>query len=98
MIKINTYNPTEDTYKISAGVGSFGYQELSALKNMAFKYHSLALGGTYLSSDNDYDYLVPQSFNNPSQSTTEPLRNNDFEKLSLFINDSAQIDQHQLRC
>lgn len=97
VIRINTFNPTEDTYKVSAAVGSFGYKELSLLKNKAFKYHSLAIGGTYLASDNDYDYLVPQSFDDPSQSVIEPLRNNEFEKLSLFINDSAQIEQHQLR-
>lgn len=97
VIRINTYNPSEDTYKISAALGSFGYQELSLLKNTAFKYHSLAIGGNYLASDNNYDYLVPQSFDNPSTSVTEPLRNNAFEKVSLFINDSAQINQHQLR-
>ena len=97
VIRINTYNPSEDTQKVSVSLGSFGYQELSLLKNTAFKYHSLAIGGTYLASDNDYDYLVPQSFDDPSKSITEPLRNNAFEKFSLFINDSAQINQHQLR-
>ncbi|MCJ8295157.1 MAG: TonB-dependent receptor plug domain-containing protein [Colwellia sp.] len=97
VIRINTYNPSEDTHKVSVSLGSFGYQELSLLKNTAFKYHSLAIGGTYLASDNDYDYLVPQSFDDPSKSITEPLRNNAFEKLSFFINDSAQINQHQLR-
>ncbi len=97
VIRINTYNPSKDTHKISLSLGSFSYQELSLLKNTAFKHHSLAIGGTYLASDNDYDYLVPQSFNNPSKSITEPLKNNAFEKFSLFINDSAQIAQHQLR-
>ncbi|MEY8216298.1 MAG: TonB-dependent receptor [Colwellia sp.] len=97
VIRINTYNPSDDTHKVSAALGSFDYQELSLLKNTAFKYHSLALGGTYLTSSNDYDYLVPQSFDNPSKSVIEPLRNNAFEKLSLFINDSAQFNQHQLR-
>lgn len=97
VIRINTYNPSEDTHKLSLALGSFGYQELSLLKNTAFKHHSLAFGGTYLASDNDYDYLVPQSFDNPSESIVEPLRNNDFEKLSLFINDSAQINLHQIR-
>ncbi|MBU2869323.1 TonB-dependent receptor [Colwellia sp. E2M01] len=97
VIRINTYNPSKSNYKISAALGSFGYQELSLMKNTAFKHHSLAIGGTYLASENDYDYLVPQSFNDPNQSITEPLINNEFEKISLFINDSAQIDQHQLR-
>ena len=93
VIRINTYNPSEDTHKISVAVGSFGYQELSLLKNTAFQYHSLAVGGTYLASDNDYVYLLP----NPSETIIDPIKNNEFEKLSLFINDSAQIDQHQLR-
>jgi len=97
VIRINTYNPNENTHKFSLAMGSFGYQEVSALKNTAFEHHSLAVGGTFLASKNDYDYLVPQSFDNPSESINEPLRNNEFEKLSLFINDSAQINQHQLR-
>lgn len=97
VIRINTYNPSDDSNKVSITLGSFGYQELNLLKNTAFTHHSLAFGGTYLASDNDYYYLVPQSFNNPSESITEPLRNNIFEKFSLFVNDSAQIDQHQLR-
>jgi len=97
VIRINTFNPSENTHKLSLALGSFGFQELSLLKNTAFKDHSLALGGTYLASENDYDYLVPQSFNNPSESINQPLRNNRFEKTSLFINDSAQINQHQLR-
>ena len=97
VIRINTYNPSEDAHKVSVSLGSFGYQELSLLKNTAFKYHSLAVGGTYLASDNDYDYLVPDPLEHPNESITEPLRNNGFEKLSLFINDSAQFDQHQLR-
>ena len=97
VIRINTYNPSENTHKLSLAMGSFGYQEFSLLKNTAFKHHSLAIGGTYLASDNDYDYLVPQSFDNPSQSVVQPLRNNNFEKWSFFINDSAQLNQHQVR-
>ena len=97
VIRINTYNPVEDISKIAFSLGSFGYQELALMQNTAFKHHSLALGATYLASDNDYDYLVPSPLNSPSNPTTEPLVNNDFEKLSLFINDSAQLGQHQLR-
>ena len=77
--------------------GSFGYKELILLSNNAFENHSIALGGSYLTSDNNYTYLVPQSFNNPSESIEEPLKNNDFEKLSLFINNNANYGQHQLR-
>ncbi len=93
VIRINTYNPSEDNQKISASLGSFGYKELSLLKNTAFKYHSIAIGGTYLKSNNDYDYTLP----NPEKLITEQVNNNDYEKLSFFINDNAQIDQHQLR-
>ena len=48
VIRINTYNPSEDTYRVTAAVGSFGYQEFSALKNTAFKHHSLAVGANFL--------------------------------------------------
>jgi vitamin B12 transporter len=97
VIRINTYNPAEDTNKIALSLGSFGYQELAFMQNTAFKYHSLALGATYLASDNDYDYLVPSPLNDPNNPNTEPLVNNAFNKLSLFVNDSVQLGQHQLR-
>lgn len=97
VIRVNTYNPSEDKKKMTLSAGSFGYKEISLLSNTAFKTHSLALGGSYLTSDNDYDYLVPQSFNDPSRSIEEPLKNNDFEKLSLFINDNAQLWQQNFR-
>ncbi|WP_159817781.1 TonB-dependent receptor [Colwellia sp. 20A7] len=97
VIRVNTYNPSENKKKIALSIGSFGYKEINILSNNAFKKHSFAFGGNYLVSDNDYSYLVPQSFNNPSDSIDEPLRNNDFKKLTLFVNDNVQLNQHQLR-
>ena len=97
VIRINTYNPTENKAKASVSLGSFGYKEASLLVNKAFKDHSLAIGGSYLASDNNYDFLVPQSYQNSSESITEPLRNNEFEKKSIFVNDTAVLGQHQLR-
>lgn len=97
VIRINTYNPEQDTFKLSAGVGSFGYQEFNALKNIAFKHHNLAFGGNYLASDNDYEYTVPQSFDNPNETIKEPLKNNEFEKISLFINDNLRFNNHQIK-
>ena len=97
VIRVNTYNPSENKKKLTLAAGSFGFKEISLLSNTAFTNHSFAIGGNYLSSDNDYDYLVPQSFNNPSESIEEPLKNNAFEKLSIFMNDNAQYGQHQLR-
>ena len=93
VIRINTYNPSEDSKKLSISLGSFGYKELSLLNNTAFKYHSLAIGGTYLKSDNDYKYTLP----NPETLITERVNNNAYEKISLFVNDGMQIEQHQLR-
>jgi len=97
VVRINTYNPTEDKAKLSLSLGSFGYQDANAIVNNAFKLHSLAIGASYLTSDNDYEYLVPQSFYHPSSTIVEPLRNNGFEKYTLFLNDTAVLGQHQLR-
>ena len=97
VIRVNTYNPNEKKKRVALSIGSFGYKEINVLSNNAFKHHSLAFGGQYLTSDNDYNYLVPQSFENPSQSIDEPLKNNDFKKIALFVNDNSQLNQHQLR-
>jgi len=97
VIRVNTYNPNQNIKKLSLAFGSFGYKAVNLLVNNAFEQHSLAFGGSYLISDNNYDYLVPQSFNNPSQSIEEPLRNNNFKKASLFINDNAQLFDQKFR-
>lgn len=97
VIRINTYNPSKNKKKISLSLGSFGYKAVNFLSNNAYKKHSLAFGGNYLTSDNDYNYIVPQNFEKPSESIDEPLKNNDFEKLSLFANDNFQLNQHQFR-
>ncbi|MBA6389505.1 TonB-dependent receptor [Colwellia sp. BRX10-3] len=97
VIRINTYNPTEDTSKLTLATGSFGYREANILFNKAFKAHSLSFGGHYVQSDNDYDFLVPQSFEDSTKSDVQALRNNEFTKKTLFINDILQFGQHQIR-
>jgi len=97
VIRINTYNPLEDTTKITLAAGSFDYQEINIIQNNAFKNHSFSFGGNYVTSKNNYDYLVPQSFNDSSTSINEPLKNNEFKKHTLFINENAQFGQHQIR-
>ncbi|AZQ83229.1 TonB-dependent receptor [Colwellia sp. Arc7-635] len=97
VIRINTYNPTQDAAKLTLATGSFGYREANLLFNKAFKVHSLSFGGNYVNSDNDYDFLVPQSFEDSSQSDEQALRNNEFTKKTFFINDILQFDQHQIR-
>lgn len=97
VIRINTYNPLQDTTKITFAAGSFDYQEVNVIQNNAFKNHSFSFGGNYVTSNNDYNYLVPQSFNDSSTSINEPLKNNQFKKHTLFINENAQLGQHQIR-
>tara|TARA_B110000211_G_scaffold73448_1_gene85391 strand:- start:18341 stop:20404 length:2064 start_codon:yes stop_codon:yes gene_type:complete len=97
VIRINTYNPTQDAAKLTLATGSFGYRESNLLFNKAFKVHSLSFGGNYVKSDNDYDFLVPQSIENSSKAEEQALRNNQFTKKTLFINDTLQFGQHQIR-
>ena len=97
VIRINTYNPNQDKLKLSLVLGSFHHQELNLLYNKAFKNNNLAIGASYLQTDNDYDYLVPQSFNNSNQSTVEPLTNNQFEKKNLYLNNQLFLKNHKIR-
>ena len=97
VIRINTYSPSEDKAKLTLATGSFGYREVNALVNKAFKSHSLSFGGHYVNSDNDYEFLVPQSFADSTQADEQALRNNEFTKKTFFINDVMQFDQHQIR-
>lgn len=97
VIRVNTYNPSKDKLKLSAALGAFHYKEVNLLFNKAFEQHSLSLAGSYLQTDNNYDYLVPQSFINSNESTTEALRNNQFEKKHLAINHNLSFDKHKIR-
>lgn len=97
VIRINTYNANTDTTNLSIAGGSFGYQEINLLTNHSYQNHSLSFGANYIASDNDYDYKVPQSFNDSSQSINEPLRNNQFKKHAFFINDNISFGAHQIR-
>ena len=97
VIRINTFNPSKDSKKMSLAIGSFAFKEINLMKNSAFKTHSLSFGGNLISTDNDYSYLVPQSFDDSSKSIEQPLTNNQYDKKSLFINDNIIIGQHQIR-
>ena len=69
----------------------FGFKEINLMQNNAFEIHSLSFGGNLISTDNDYSYLVPQSFDDSSKSEEQPLTNNEYDKTSLFINDNIII-------
>ena len=97
VIRINTYNPDKSATKVSIAAGDFNYKEINFLKNIALNTHSFSFGGNYVTSDNNYSYLVPQSFNNSSESITEKLRNNEFTKKTLFINEAIQYKAHNIR-
>jgi vitamin B12 transporter len=97
VIRINTYNPKENTLRVSAGVGCFGFGELNLINNHVFEHNNLSFGASRLQSDNDFEFLVPQDFDNPQESAVQGLRNNDFEKNTMFINNEAQFGEHQIR-
>ncbi|MBU3005758.1 TonB-dependent receptor plug domain-containing protein [Paraglaciecola arctica] len=97
VIRINTYNSSQDKLKLSLVLGSYAHQELNLLFNKAFDSNTLSVGGSYLKTDNNYDYLVPQSFSNSNQSTSEPLGNNQFEKHNFFINNQMTLANQQIR-
>jgi vitamin B12 transporter len=97
VIRINTYNPSENKLKLSLAVGSFNHKELNLVYNKAFEANNLSVGGSYLITDNNYDYLVPQSFISSNQSSIEPLSNNQFEKKNLYLNNNLSFGTQQIR-
>lgn len=97
VIRINTYNPSEDKLKLSLALGSLDYKELNLVYNKAFQTNSLSVGGSYLKTDNNYNYLVPQSFTSSNLSSTEPLRNNQFEKKNVYLNSNLLLERQKIR-
>lgn len=97
VIRINTYNPEDDSLRLSLGVGSFGYRELNLIKNESFEDTSISFGLNHLASANDYSYLVPQTFENSSLSQKQKLRNNGYDKKGLFVNAETGWGSQQLR-
>jgi outer membrane cobalamin receptor len=97
VIRINTYNTSQDKLKLSLALGSYNHKELNLLYNKAFQSNNLSVGGSYLKTDNNYDYLVPQSFANSNQSSTEPLGNNQFEKKNVYLNNRLALQSQEIR-
>lgn len=97
VIRINTYNPSQDKLTLSLALGSFNHKALNLLYNKAFQSNNLSVGGSYLKTDNNYDYLVPQSFANSNQSAAEPLGNNQFEKKNAYLNNQLSLGSHKIR-
>jgi vitamin B12 transporter len=97
VIRINTYNPSQDKLKLSLALGSYNHQELNLLYNKAFQSNNLSVGGSYLKTNNDYDYLVPQSFTSSNQSSIEPLRNNQYQKKNVYLNNQLSFGAHKIR-
>lgn len=96
VIRINTYRPDKAGYRVSAEAGSFGYYGAAARVNGKFEDHLLSASVQHQYSKNDYDYLVPQSFDDSNISATEALRNNEFEKSTFSITDSFQSQYHNI--
>ena len=97
VIRINTYNPNKDKLKLSLSLGSFNHKQLNLLYNKAFQSNNLSVGGSYLKTDNDYEYPVPQSFTSSNESSIEPLGNNQFEKKNVYLNNQLSFGAHKIR-
>lgn len=97
VIRVNTYNPSTSQTRLSLAAGSLGFKEANLSHNIKLAAHSLSLGGQFLKVKNDYDYLVPQTFDNSAISAEQPLRNNDYDKTALYINDQISLDSHNIR-
>ncbi|WAJ71547.1 TonB-dependent receptor [Catenovulum adriaticum] len=97
VIKINTLDPNKNQTRISGAIGSFNLAQLSAVKSVQLGGHQMSANLSYLTTANNYPYHVPAPLNNPQQSTEEKLRNNDYQKLSAYINDSFVIGDHKIK-
>lgn len=86
-IRINTIKGDGSNASLSATLGSWQTQEINLKGNLLYKQHQLSMSVNHQQTDNDYEYLVPQSFNNSQESITEPLRNNHFRKTTYFLSD-----------
>lgn len=97
VIRVNTYNPSASQTRLSLAAGSFGFKEANLSHNIKLDTHALSLGGQFIKVKNDYDYLVPQTFDNSAISAEQPLRNNDYDKTALYINDQISLEAHTIR-
>lgn len=97
VIRVNTYNPSASQTRLSLAAGSFGFKEVNLSHNIKLDTHALSLGGQFLKANNDYNYMVPQTFDNSAISAEQPLRNNDYDKTALYINDQISLNAHNIR-
>ncbi|MER2492925.1 TonB-dependent receptor plug domain-containing protein [Catenovulum sediminis] len=97
VIRINTYDPNKALTRVSAGAGRFGFYQGSLLISNIIANQQITAGINYLTSDNDYTYPVPQPIDDPNNPRNEPLKNNQFEKLSVYINNSFNWSAHQFK-
>lgn len=97
VIKINTFDPNHNQTRISGAIGSFDLAQLSALKSIQLADHQISGSLSYLTTANNYPYLVSAPLNNPNESAQENLRNNDYQKLNAYINDSFVLGNHKIK-
>ncbi|MCU4674655.1 TonB-dependent receptor [Catenovulum sp. 2E275] len=97
VIKINTFDPNKPQTRLSGAVGSFDLAEFSALKSIQLGNHQMSINLSYLTTANNYPYKVPAPLYNPQTAATENLRNNDYQKLNAYFNDSFVLDDHKIK-
>lgn len=85
-IRITTIKPDDRKVSLSVSAGTLGYLESNIKYNTQFNNHQLLTSINYLTSENDYEFLVPQPFNDSQNKEVQKLKNNRFEKLSTFLN------------
>ena len=97
VIRINTFDPTKNQVRVSGGIGSFGYEQFSALVSHNVAGHQVSANVSYTYSDNDYEYLVLQPVEDPNTPKVQKSLNNQFKKISFYLNDSFVVGNHNLK-
>ncbi|WP_016956012.1 TonB-dependent receptor plug domain-containing protein [Catenovulum agarivorans] len=103
VIRINTFDPTKNQLRLTAGTGSFGYEQFSGLVSHNVAGHQVSANVSYTYSDNNYEYLVKSPYVEnadplaPSTPAIEKSRNNQFKKVSLYLNDSFVVGSHKIK-
>ena len=96
-IRINTLKSDGPSRSAALTLGSFGLQEINIRQGINLDSHRFIASLNHLQSDNDYSYLVPQSYTDSQVSVSEPLRNNHFKKTTLFLADEFGSEASTIR-
>ncbi|EWH09642.1 hypothetical protein DS2_11758 [Catenovulum agarivorans DS-2] len=97
VIKINTFDPEKAQTRFSGSIGSFDMADFSILKSTHLNAHQISANLSYLTTSNNYPYLVNTPLNSPNNPQVENLRNNDYQKINAYLNDSFVMGNHKIK-